>query len=306
MPVYVNGEMIPAVRASPEPWAENVYAVEGFDYATTSQVLEDSLAAGSDLVDLDVPIFAVAASAARNLHGWWKGSVPLQDLPFEIIIDGAVHGGLSVAGGFTASALGGLVFGPAGAVVFGGIGGVAALFGAGRTRQTIRRLWRRKQYRLLGESIDRFEIALALALNQTIRRKRQKIAQLETEMQNSAHTAHGHADVAADRAVANPTLWKRFRVWLSGLFMWKERRESLLWPLAPATPNQIVAQWMRLKFEDQILCVAECRAAMDRMTPDKIERARELLRVMREAHVHPLAVKEEFQELCTALQEWRR
>ena len=119
VPVYVNSEVLPAVRTSDEVWADRVFGVEGFDYETTSQVLQESLAAGADLTDLNVPLFAVAASAARNLHGWWKGAVPLSDIPSEIIIDGAVHGGLSVAGGFTGSALGGLVFGPAGAVIFG-------------------------------------------------------------------------------------------------------------------------------------------------------------------------------------------
>ena len=145
IPVYVNSEVIPAVQRSGVPWAGRVFTVEGYDYEITNQVMEESVAAGADLTDLDAPIFAVAASAARNQHGWWNGSFPLRHLPWEIIIDGSASGGLSVAGGFTGAALGGLVFGPAGAVVVGGVGGIAALFGAGFARRTLRGILHRTQ-----------------------------------------------------------------------------------------------------------------------------------------------------------------
>ncbi len=179
IPVYVNSEVMPAVQRSGEPWAGRVFTVEGYDYETTNQVMEESLAAGADLTDLDVPIFAVAASAARNLHGWWKRSVPLRHLPREIIIDGSAHASLSFAGGFTGAALGGLVFGPAGAVVFGGVGGIAALFGAGFTKRTLRGIIYRKLRHAVSEQADSFERGLQRAMREKIRRKRCKIVQLD-------------------------------------------------------------------------------------------------------------------------------
>ena len=97
IPVYANSEILTAVQDSDASWADKVFGVEGFDYETTNDVLEQSLEAGADLMDLRIPLFAVAVSAARNIHGWWKGSIPLKDIPLEVVVDGAVHGTLSAA-----------------------------------------------------------------------------------------------------------------------------------------------------------------------------------------------------------------
>lgn len=172
IPAYENSEVVPAVQRFGAAWAEKVFTVEGYDFETTNEIMEKSLAAGADLADLDVPIFAVAASAASNLHGWWKGSVPLHHLPWEIIIDGSVHGGLSIAGGFTGAALGGLVFGPAGAVVFGRVGGIAALFGAEFTGRTVRKIYYRKQLRATSEQAEAFKRVLEMAMEEKIGRRR--------------------------------------------------------------------------------------------------------------------------------------
>ena len=310
IPVYVNSEVIPAVRRSGEPWAESVFAVEGFDYETTSLVLEQSLVAGADLADLNIPIFAVAASAARNLHGWWKGSVPLSDIPTEMLIDGAVHGGLSVAGGYTGAALGGLVFGPAGAVVFGGVGGIASLFGAGGVRGKLRRLFYRNWFRSANKSVNEFESALKRAMRNKVVRKRVKIDEMESEVERARlkfdRRAGESANVAAEnRPSGLGSVWKRVWKWLAAFFS-RERREPAVPPTSRLkTPNEVVADWMRLKFEDQILCVAECQAEMGDLSKDPAERSRELMRLMRESGVHPLSVKKEFTALCAVLTERR-
>jgi hypothetical protein len=83
------------------------------------------------LGDLNVPYFAMAVSSARNLHRVWRGRMPLSDLPFSLVLDATVKGGLSAVGALSGKALGLLAFGPAGALVLGGVGGVGALVGAG-------------------------------------------------------------------------------------------------------------------------------------------------------------------------------
>ncbi len=287
-----------------------MFAVEGFDYETTNLVLEQSLAAGADLADLNIPIFAVAASAARNVHGWWKGSVPLSDIPTEILIDGAVHGGLSVAGGFTGAALGGLVFGPAGAVVFGGVGGIASLFGAGGVRGTLRRVFYRNWFRSVNKSVNEFEFALKHAMRKKVVRKRAKIDQMESELERvrleSDSRAAESADAASEsRARGLGLAWRRIWNWLVAILS-REQPGSAGPPTSRLeTPNEVIAGWMRLKFEDQILCVAECQAELGDLSKDPVERARELMRLMRESGVHPLSVKEEFAALCTVLSERR-
>ena len=312
IPVYVNSEVMPAVQRSGEPWAGQVFTVEGYDYETTNRVMEESLAAGSDLAALDVPIFAVAVSAARNLHGWWKGSVPLHHLPWEVIIDGSVHGGLSVAGGFTGAALGGLVFGPAGAVVFGGVGGIAALFGAGVTGRAVRRLFYRKSRELVRERAALFENALEKAMKEKDARKRRKIDQLD------AAIARKREDLDRQWAARYPTepeledppkpvgFWTGIWNWFWGPEPKKRPKPPPAPPPRPESPNEVVARWMRLKFEDQILCVAESRVAMAELPKDPFERSGDLMRLMREAGVHPLSVYDELENLCNALKEHPR
>jgi hypothetical protein len=135
--VIANAELAADVAASGAAWAAQVYFLDGFDLDTAVHLLRESLATGAEIVDLDVPYFAVAVSAAKQVHGWWKSQASLADLPFEIAVDGALKGSLAIAGGLSGQALGLLIFGPAGAVVFGGSGGVLALFGAGSARQAL-------------------------------------------------------------------------------------------------------------------------------------------------------------------------
>ena len=138
IPVLANAELAALAGNFDPDWADKVFFVEGYDAALANDLLFKSLDAASQLDDLDTTfVVAAAVSAARNIHGWWRGQLPLSDLPVEVLLDGSLRTGLVVAGGFTGQALGLLVFGPAGAVIFGGAGGVGALFGAGHVKSKI-------------------------------------------------------------------------------------------------------------------------------------------------------------------------
>ena len=248
IPVYANSEILPAVQDSDAPWADKVFGVEGFDYETTNDVLEQSLEAGADLMDLRIPLFAVAVSAARNIHGWWKGSIPLRDIPLEVVVDGAVHGTLSAAGGITGTVLGLLLFGPAGAVIFGGAGQAGALLGAGDVRKKIDDL-RTKEWRAsVGKAANSFRTALDEAMQSKVRRINFKASQIRAS-------------------------------------------------------DPVLEYWARLKFADQALCVAECKAELDHLPGHAIDQAKELLRLMREAGVHPWSVNEPLRDLMDILAE---
>lgn len=141
--------------------------------------MDAALDAGAALDDLDVPVFAVAVSAAKNIHAWWKGSLPLEDLPFEVAVDGAVKGGLAAAGGFAGSTLGLLVFGPAGAVVFSGVGGAGALFGSGWARQQLDRALIGEWLAKVDATSERFRASLKTAMQKKIEILRQKAEHLD-------------------------------------------------------------------------------------------------------------------------------
>ena len=180
IPVLANAELATRIEEAGYAWSDKVFFVENYDYEHIDQIMETSLDAGAELDDLDIPAFAVAVSAAKNIHAWWKGSLPLADIPFEVAVDGAVKGSLSAAGGFVGSTLGLLVFGPAGAIVFSGVGGTAALFGSGQVRQKFDRALVGEWLGHVDTDSERFRASLKNAMREKIDILRQKAAQLDT------------------------------------------------------------------------------------------------------------------------------
>lgn len=250
IPVYVNAELADSVQEANFEWVDKVSFVEGYDRETAETIMQESLDAGAALNDLNIPVFAVAVSAARNVHAWWTGSLTLQDLPFEVAVDGAVTGGLTVAGGFVGQSLGLLLFGPAGAVVFGALGGTGALFGSGWTREKIDRMLVADWVRGLDDPAEDFRMALKRAMRRKIQILKEKIDRL------------GSVDGA-------------------------------------------LVAWIRLRLLDDVVAVAEGVAKLEFDVVDREQptRARELLRVMHEAGVHPWSVQSELAGLVGRLAE---
>ncbi len=164
MPVYANSELAEALIESGAEWAKLVFYVDGFDREIADLIMTTSLEAGEALGDLNVPYFAMAASSARHLHRVWRGRLPLSDLPFSVVMDASVKGGLSTAGALSGKALGLFMFGPAGALVLSGVGGVGALLGAGWTREQVTRLLSSEWLCELDASTERFRTSVLAAV----------------------------------------------------------------------------------------------------------------------------------------------
>ena len=198
--------------------------------------------------DLNVPVFAIAASAARNVHAWWKGQISLQNLPFEVAVDGAVKGTLTVAGGIAGKSVGLLLFGPAGAVVFTAVGATGALFGSGWARRQLDQVLVSTWIRSLDGPAEDFRLSLKAAMDAKIGILLNKVERLDV----------------ADRELA---------------------------------------AWLRLRILDNAVAIAEGLAelefeAVERQQPD---RARELLRLMKDAGVHPWSVQPKLRALLRGL-----
>lgn len=187
IPVLVNRELAPIIEANSYGWSDKVFFVEGYDRETVHDVMRNALDAGMELDELDVPIFAASVSVARNLYSWWKGTLPLEDLPFEVVMEGAVKGSLAAAGGFVGSAAGLLIFGPAGAVVFSGLGGSGALFGSGWTRKKVDGVLFVSWKQDLHAATDQFVAALERAMKKKI-----GILQSKIEWVSEAENEHTH------------------------------------------------------------------------------------------------------------------
>lgn len=181
MPVFANGELAEKIAASTEEWASKVFFVEGYSGEAADIILKTAIDAGEALGDLNVPFFAVAVSTAKHLHGWWQGKTPLSDLPFVVVIDGAVKGGLSAAGGFSGGVLGLLVFGPAGALIFTGVGGAGAIVGANWTREQIVGLLSKEWSNSMDAAAKSFRSQLIVALQKKIDLLRAKQRQIDAQ-----------------------------------------------------------------------------------------------------------------------------
>jgi hypothetical protein len=168
MPVYANSELAEAVIGSGAVWAAKVFYIDGFDRETADFVMNTSLEAGESLGDLNIPYIAMAVSSARNLHRWWRGRMPLSDLPTAVVLDGSIKGGLATVGGLSGKLLGLLVFGPAGALVLGGVGGVGALLGAGWTREQATRLISSEWHADLERATEHLRVALIAAIQNKV------------------------------------------------------------------------------------------------------------------------------------------
>lgn len=182
IPVYANSELAEAVLESGATWASKVYFIDGFEREIADLVMTTSLEAGEALGGLSIPYMAIAVSSARNLYQWWRGRIPISDLPLSVVMEGTVKGGLSAVGGLSGKAIGLLVFGPAGALVLGGIGGVGALVGAVWTRRQATRLLSASWLEELGPATENFRTALINALITKIdllQEKRSQIAPMQ-------------------------------------------------------------------------------------------------------------------------------
>lgn len=174
MPVYVNSELAQAVVDSGAEWARLVYYVDGFDREIADMIMTTSLEAAEALGDLNIPYFAMTVSSARNLYRVWRGRTPLSDLPFSMVMDAGVKGGLATIGTLSGKALGVLAFGPAGALVLASVGGIGALAGAGWTKAQATRLLSSEWLTELDASTERYRKALLAALESKIKMLRHK------------------------------------------------------------------------------------------------------------------------------------
>jgi hypothetical protein len=192
IPVYANGELAAAVLESGEEWADKVFYVEGFDREIADLVMRMSLDAGEALGDMHVPFFAMTASSARNLYTWWRGRMPLADVPLSIIMDSGIKGGLAAAGGLSGKFLGLAAFGPAGALVLGGALGVGALLGTGWMKDQTTRL-------LSSEWADALDVATERLRVSLIREIGGKIAVLDDRLRQTRASDNRHRDWLAVR-----------------------------------------------------------------------------------------------------------
>jgi hypothetical protein len=126
IPVVVNNELSPYFEN-----VDGVYTVPSFSHDDVVNSTKATLDAGSDLLDLEVPLVAAATAAGKNVWGIVRGRTDFVAALENVALD-VVGGAAGGTAGAKILGMAGLVLGPYGGVVGGLIG---AVLGANQGRR---------------------------------------------------------------------------------------------------------------------------------------------------------------------------
>lgn len=120
IPVYAPSELHEALSGH-----ESVHFIDGFSHEEIQHLTHESLDAGADLLDFQIPWVSIGMSALRNVGGLIGGQGDVQTFLLNVMTESAAGVGGGLAGAKAGALTLGLIFGPAGAVVGGFTGAVA-------------------------------------------------------------------------------------------------------------------------------------------------------------------------------------
>ena len=132
VPVLANAEVVQYLDQLPEHFQSKVYFINGFSLEEVDSITRESLDAGAELFDFEVPYIAVAMGLARNMYGCWQGERSLANAAVRVGAEVAGRAAVGIVGAHAGKLAGLLLFGPAGGVIIGAAG---AIFGASQGRK---------------------------------------------------------------------------------------------------------------------------------------------------------------------------
>lgn len=121
IPVFVNSEIHDVLIGEDPDWIDQVFFLEGYSHNFTSYLVDQAIEAGQDLGDYEIVSAISIISFVKNIHSWWRGQQSLGASSFNVLVDAASKGSMSILGGFAGAGIGALMFGPAGAYILGGV-----------------------------------------------------------------------------------------------------------------------------------------------------------------------------------------
>lgn len=130
VPVFVNEEILPTLEGYEGiELGENLFSVPGFTHEEIIDMTKESVNAGHEIFDFEIPIISLTVVTARNLLFFYRyGSFATKDLALNIATElttitvGSFVGSKALALSMMS------LFGPAGAVVGGAAGAIAGSF----------------------------------------------------------------------------------------------------------------------------------------------------------------------------------
>lgn len=140
IPVYVNADL--AERFSDH---DMVYASNNVHHEEVVAMTRDSLAAGQELTDFEIPLFTALVSTAVNVRHFMNKESDITHTIGNILTDTASRSAAGYAGQFAGAAAGSLLFGPAGVVVFSAGGAFAGVAQGGKLSALIKKQFAKEE-----------------------------------------------------------------------------------------------------------------------------------------------------------------
>ncbi len=125
----------------PEEFGSKMFFTDGFSLDNIEEATEESLEAGDELFDSEIPIFVTAISTARNIGDFYKGEKSAINAAAAILAETGSRMGGAAIGGLAGKAAGLVLFGPAGGYVFSGIVGVYGAMQGRKILDVISDIW---------------------------------------------------------------------------------------------------------------------------------------------------------------------
>lgn len=172
-PVFANTEMAESI---PAEWADKVFFIDGLSNELITQVTEDSLLAGADMLETAPLHFAVTLSLVNGLLGYYRGKLTAKQTVEQVLLDGTVRVGLFGAGGMVGAGVGFMVFGPAGAWVFGAGAPILAQTQTSKVTGLLKKYAKSTAYHQWADEMHALLDTLQNTLLQALKNKRQQMA----------------------------------------------------------------------------------------------------------------------------------
>ena len=187
IPVVANLELVEATKELDAPWSHMVSGLPGLDLPSVGDLVEEALSHAEEIIDLDAIGFGLAGGWVRGGYEVWKGSIPFEDLPTWLVVDGVARSGLGTAGAAAGTWIGIVAVGPAGAVILAPALAVSFMLGTPKVRgfmeSALRNDWHDKHLLLGSELLN----VLASALDRRIGLLEQRQAKIEARCGRGSH-----------------------------------------------------------------------------------------------------------------------
>mgnify|MGYP003681891998 CR=1 FL=1 len=189
-PVIANSELASSIDHLPVELAEKVFFIEGFSDRLVTQLTSDSIHTGVDLLNPNIPTFALGLSACRQFFKYKKGEISGDQAIEMAILEGSTRVGLAIGGGYIGTGIGLLFYGPAGALILSNllpvISQLASPIVLDQFKDQKFKAWEQKATLKINASIDQ----LLNSLQNKIYKIQRKVTELSSSPLNDYYKSH--------------------------------------------------------------------------------------------------------------------